>query len=186
MRIAEKPINQYPWPVQLILWAQSKKYGKSLLPTKIWGRSPKVLYGLQALYRAIDRKSSPLEPALRSLINVMVSQINSCSFCVDISTQLLQKRGVSLEKISKLENFENESLFTAKEKIALSYAEAITRYDLGVSPDLFFNLKKHFNDDEIVELTALIGYQNLSSKFNAALDIPSQGFCLALKANSSL
>jgi alkylhydroperoxidase family enzyme len=38
-------------------------------------------------------------------------------------------------------------------------------------------LRGHFSDDEIVELTALIAFQNLSSKFNAALGVPSQGFC---------
>ncbi len=38
-------------------------------------------------------------------------------------------------------------------------------------------LKEHFDDDAIVELTALIAYQNMSSKFNAALGVPAQGFC---------
>lgn len=40
-------------------------------------------------------------------------------------------------------------------------------------------LKQHFDDDTIVELTGLIAFQNLSSKFNAALDIEAQGFCKA-------
>jgi alkylhydroperoxidase family enzyme len=39
------------------------------------------------------------------------------------------------------------------------------------------DLRKHFDDDTIVELTALIAFQNMSSKFNAALDVPPQGFC---------
>jgi alkylhydroperoxidase family enzyme len=38
-------------------------------------------------------------------------------------------------------------------------------------------LKKYFNDDQVVELTALIAFQNMSAKFNTALDIPSQGLC---------
>jgi alkylhydroperoxidase family enzyme len=38
-------------------------------------------------------------------------------------------------------------------------------------------LKKHFDDDAIIELTALIAFQNLSSKFNGALGVPAQGFC---------
>jgi hypothetical protein len=38
-------------------------------------------------------------------------------------------------------------------------------------------LRRHFSDDAIIELTALIAYQNMSSKFNAALGVPSQGFC---------
>lgn len=43
-------------------------------------------------------------------------------------------------------------------------------------------LKSHFDDDAIIELTALIAFQNLSSKFNAALDVAAQGFCRASSA----
>lgn len=178
MRISVKPNSDYTFFAKVIFWAQKQKYGESLLPSKIWGRSPRLLYGLQAFYRAIDRKSSPLEPALRSLINVKVSQINSCDFCVDISSSLLLKRGISLEKISAMSQFSSSDLFSEKEKVALSYAEAVTRCDTIIDDDLFKNVGKFFNDDEIVELTGLIAYQNLSSKFNAALKIPSQGFCV--------
>ena len=178
MRISEKPQSEYPFLARLIMWAQKKKYGETLLPAKLWGRSPKLLYGLQAFYRAIDRKGSPLEPPLRALINVKVSQINHCSFCVDIGSALLQKRGVSMEKIMALPEYENAPIFSEREKVALAYAEAMTRPEKGVNDVLFQRLSKVFSEDEIIELTALVGYQNLSSKFNAALNIPSQGFCL--------
>ena len=178
MLIAEKPNAQYPFLVKVILWAQKKKYGESLLPSKIWGRSPKLMYGLQGLYRAIDRKSSPLAPDLRSLINVKVSQINHCDFCVDISSSMLQKHGVPMHKIEQLKNYLTSELFSEKEKAALRYAEVVTKYDQKVDVELFSQLKTFFSDDEIVELTGLIAYQNLSSKFNAALDIPTQKFCV--------
>jgi hypothetical protein len=55
----------------------------------------------------------------------------------------------------------------------------------GVSDDLRRRLKERWNDDSIVELTGLIAFQNLSSKFNAALDVPSQGFCIAQKGSAS-
>ena len=42
---------------------------------------------------------------------------------------------------------------------------------------LVATLRQHFSDDAIIELTALIAYQNMSSKFNAALGVPAQGFC---------
>ena len=48
----------------------------------------------------------------------------------------------------------------------------------GVGDALRQKLKGQWTDDAIVELTALIAFQNLSSKFNAALDVPSQGFCI--------
>ena len=81
-----------------------------------------------------------------------------------------------MEKVEALSQ-ENSPLFTAREKIALAYAAAITHQSSQVSEELFNELKRHFNDDAIIELTALIAFQNLSSKFNAALNVPSQGFC---------
>lgn len=60
----------YPWYVRIIFWLQRRKYGTELEPARLWGRTPKVFLALTALYRAIDRKTSPIEPALRSLISV--------------------------------------------------------------------------------------------------------------------
>jgi hypothetical protein len=57
----------------------------------------------------------------------------------------------------------------------LEYAEAMTLN--RVDDDLRGRIKKHWNHDAIVELKGLIAFQNLSSKFNAALDVPAQGFC---------
>jgi uncharacterized peroxidase-related enzyme len=177
MRISEKSTNDYPLIARIIFWAQKKKYGEILLPSKLWGRSPKVLYGLQALYRAIDRKGSPLEPTLRSLIGVQISRINHCAFCVDIGTSLLKKRDVSPEKIGQLLAFETSPLFNDRERAALAFSECVTKSDRRVSDEVFQRLKRHFSDDEIIELTALIAYQNMTSRFNKALDVPTQDFC---------
>ncbi len=177
MRVSEKPNHNYPILARVIFWAQKKKYGDSLTPSKIWGRSPKLLYGLQALYRAVDRKSSPLEPSLRSLISIKISQINDCAFCTDIGEALLRKRGVSQEKVIAISHHESAPEFSERERVAIDYAVAMTVTGQSVSEVLFERLRKYFKDDEIVELTAVIAFQNLSSKFNAALGIPSQGFC---------
>ena len=68
-------------------------------------------------------------------------------------------------------------LFGERERAGLEYAEAITRWDLEVDDALMARLRAHFDEDAIVELTALIAFQNMSSKFNAAFDVPPQGFC---------
>ena len=61
--------------------------------------------------------------------------------------------------------------------MALEYAEAVTAAGVQVPDDLFARLQQRFDDDSIVELTALIAFQNLSRKFNSALGVPAQGFC---------
>ena len=176
--VTTKPISDYPWYARLFFWNQKRNYGRVLDPGLLWGRSPRVFAAVAILYGALDRHASPLPPALRSLVTVRVSQINHCAFCVDINSATLVKRGVSMEKIEALADWQSSSLFTADERLALKYAEAMTLTHPGVSDDLRMALKQRWDDDTIVELTGLVAFQNLSSKFNSALDVPPQGFCV--------
>ncbi|MCB1702122.1 MAG: carboxymuconolactone decarboxylase family protein [Halioglobus sp.] len=177
MRISIKNPKEYPWFIRPFFWKQKGKYGEVLQPGLLWGRVPKLFASVAILYGALDRNGSPLDPVLRSLVTVRVSQINWCSFCVDINSSTLAKRTGSLEKVEKVEHWENSDSFDEKEKVALEYTEAVTFSDRQVTDELMERLKKFFDDDSVVELTGLIAFQNLSSKFNSALDVPSQGFC---------
>ena len=66
-------------------------------------------------------------------------------------------------------------LFDATEKLALAYAEAMTRTDRDVDDELFAAVRAAFDDDALVELTATIAWENASSTFNRALRVESQG-----------
>ncbi len=179
MRIEAKAVEDYPWFLRPFFWNQRRKYGAVLDPALLWARAPKTFVAVALLYGVLDRRSSPLSPALRSLVTVRVSQINWCRFCVDINSATLLKRGVPLAKIEDLERWRNSHRFEKKERLALEYAEAMTRSDHEVDDDLMVRLRRHLDEDAIVELTALIAFQNMSSKFNSALDVPAQGFCRA-------
>ena len=169
--------HKFPWYVKLFFWNQKRKYGAILEPARLWGRSPKVFATLASLYGAFDRGSSPLEPVLRTLVTVRVSQINWCPFCVDINSATALKRGVSNEKLTTLADYATSDLYSDKEKAVLVYAEAVTYSDRQATAEHFEALRRHFADDAIIELTGLIGFQNMSSKFNAALGVKPQGFC---------
>jgi uncharacterized peroxidase-related enzyme len=158
-------------------WNQRRKYGVVLDAARLWARSPRLFLGVAFLYGMIDRRSSPLSPALRALVTVRVSQINWCSFCVDLNSATLLKRGASPEKVRALDNWRDSNLFDEVERVTLDYAEAVTRSDRQVDDALVARLRAHFDDDAIVELTGLIAFQNMSSKFNSALGVPAQGFC---------
>jgi AhpD family alkylhydroperoxidase len=174
----QTPIDyRFPWYVRVFFWNQKRRYGSILEPARLWGRTPRVFAALALLYGALDRRSSPIDPLLRSLITVRVSQINWCRFCVDLNSATVLKRGAGFEKLDQLEEFESSPLFTEREKAALAYAEAVTRSDLQPGDQHFIRLRSEFNDDYIIELTGLIAFQNLSSKFNAALGVLPQGFC---------
>jgi AhpD family alkylhydroperoxidase len=177
VRISAKALGSYPWYLRPFFWNQQRKYGQVLDAALLWARVPKLFLGVAALYGAIDRNSSPLDPALRSLLTVRVSQINHCPFCVDINGATLLRRGVSEDKLWALEGWRMSNLFDEPERVALDYAEAITYSDQEIDNGLMARVKQHFDDNAVIELTALIAFQNMSSKFNAALAVPPQGFC---------
>lgn len=176
-RIQIDSAHRFPWYVRLFLANQRRRYGKELEPARLWARTPKVFAALSLLYGALDRSRSPIEPALRSLLTVRVSQINWCAFCVDINSATGLKRGISDAQLDALDSFESSAVFDERQKAALAYAEAMTITGVGVSEELMARVKTYFDDDAVIELTAIIAFQNMSSKFNSALDVAPQGFC---------
>ena len=82
--------------------------------------------------------------------------------------------GVSDEKILALDQYATSPLYEEKERVALVYAERMTRTDQDVDDELFSRLRLFFEEDALVELTAAIAWENSSSKFNRALRVPSQ------------
>jgi alkylhydroperoxidase family enzyme len=85
------------------------------------------------------------------------------------------KLGVPEEKIEALPNYETSGLYSAAERIALEYADRMTITGRDVDDEVFSRLRSFYDDDSLVELTAVIAWENASSKFNRALRVPSQG-----------
>jgi uncharacterized peroxidase-related enzyme len=177
MRIEPKAPGSYPWYLKPFFWSQKRRYGEVLLPGLLWGRVPRLFMTVAMLYGALDARRSRLDPVLRSLLTVRISQLNWCRFCVDINSATLARRAGSMAKVEALAEWRTSDLYSAAERAALDYAEAMTITGRGVTDALMTTLREHFSDDAIIELTALIAFQNLSSKFNSALDVPPQGFC---------
>lgn len=176
MRIKLKADRDYAWFIRPFFWLQQRNYGQVLIPGKCWGRSPRLFAAVATLYGVINRKRSPIDPVLRSLVTVRVSQLNWCRFCVDINAMTLVKRAGSTAKVEALAQWRTSALFDERECAVLDFTEAMTGLD-GVSEAQFEALRPWFDDDALVELAGLVAFQNMSAKFNAALDIPAQGFC---------
>jgi alkylhydroperoxidase family enzyme len=83
--------------------------------------------------------------------------------------------GLPEEKILALPDYARSPLYSEAERLALEYADAMTLSEREVDEDLFARLRRVYDDDALVELTAIIAWENASSKFNRALRVPSQG-----------
>ena len=94
------------------------------------------------------------------------------------------QEGLSAAQVIDLEHYATSPHFSGREKLALTYAERITRSDQDIDEALFAHLLEEFpTAAEIVELTAVVAFENFRSKFNHALGIESNGLCLLKKAD---
>ena len=86
--------------------------------------------------------------------------------------------GASEEKVQAVPRWRDSALFSPMERDALDYAETMTITGERVSDALHARLRGHFTEAQIVELTAAVALENFRSKFNPALGIEAQGFCM--------
>ena len=79
-------------------------------------------------------------------------------------------------ELDGLSCYQSSPLFGERDRAALEYAEAVTTA-ATVPGALFERVRRHFTEDEIVELTATITFEICAAKFNRALEIEAQGVC---------
>ncbi|HUG14642.1 MAG TPA: hypothetical protein VMM78_06445 [Thermomicrobiales bacterium] len=94
---------------------------------------------------------------------------------MDLNAAVGSAHGLPDEKILALDDYAASPLYDERERLALEYAERMTITGQDVDDAFFARLRQHFDDDELVELTAAIAWENSSSKFNRALRVPAQG-----------
>ena len=97
---------------------------------------------------------------------------------MDINASRGMRAGATEDKVRAVAEAASSPLFSEAERAAIAYAEAMTITGQRVSDDLFARVRKHFTEPQIVELTAAVALENFRSKFNVALGIEAQGFCV--------
>ncbi len=80
------------------------------------------------------------------------------------------------EKLKALADFENSPALSDIEKLVLRYAVEMTKTPVDVPDDLFAQLRRHFNERQIIELTSAIAWENYRARFDHALCVEAEGF----------
>lgn len=176
MRIEQWPVRRYPWYLRLWFRWQQRRLGQLLLPVLAWGRVPRLLIGQTLMFSALNRADSPLEKRLRALIGTHISQLNDCAFCIDMNSQMVLERGGDPELLLQLPEWRSAVGFSAREKLALEFAESVTN-NMLLDDTRSAVIRQEFGDDGLLELAAYCAFQNMSARFNHALQIPAQGLC---------
>ncbi len=156
------------------LTGRAPQSGSGMEPMEIWAHQPKMMMGMGRFNQAV-RKGKSVDERLRNLVELKGAQMIGCEFCVDLGSQICRNSGFSDNELLALPGFRKSNLFTDREKLALEYTIAVMRTPVEVTDELFAQMKEHFSDEQLVEITALLTLVNLD-RFNAAFGIGSAGF----------
>jgi AhpD family alkylhydroperoxidase len=110
---------------------------------------------------------SPLPSATQELVSLRASQINGCGWCADLHTKEAAAAGETAVRLNLLATWRESTVYTEAERAALALAEEGTRLAdayLGVSDDTWDNVRKHYDDDQIAALVALVAVINAANR----------------------
>lgn len=132
---------------------------------RVMANCPDVLIGFFTLFKA-TMDDAPVDKLLKWKIAYQVSEMNKCEFCVSVSKKQLKQFGLEDKDIDNIAEAKDD-----KEKVAFAYAQAATDHAYNIDPKVFAEMKKHFSDEQIVEITSVIGLFNFINRFNDSLGV---------------
>src|SRR5437016_8296887 len=116
---------------------------------------------------------SPLPRSTQELAALRVSQINGCGWCVDLHTKEAAAVGETAVRLNLVAAWREASVFTEAEQAALALAEEGTRLadaSHGVSDETWAQVRKHYDDDGIAALVALVALINAANRLAVIVD----------------
>jgi AhpD family alkylhydroperoxidase len=137
--------------------------------------SPDGYKAFGGVYATLQKSGLPKE--LIDLVYLRVSQINGCAFCIDMHSRDLLKSGLSVDKLVLLPVWRDAAeTFTRRERVALAWAETVTRVAETGIPDSDYNaVECEFNGKELADLTYAIGLMNAFNRFGVAFRPTPEG-----------
>ena len=123
----------------------------------------KVAPGVYGAMASLERylHACGLEESLIHLIKLRASQINGCAYCLDMHWKDLKSIGESDQRLYELNAWEESPFYTDRERAALAWTDAVTKVADSRVPDVLYEeVRKHFNEKELADLTMAIATIN--------------------------
>jgi AhpD family alkylhydroperoxidase len=134
-----------------------------------------VLFSSMRFGRKVE-KWDQLDPNLKTFAHMAVASLVGCSWCLDFHYFQAHNEGLDEAKASEVPRWRESTIFTPLERDVMEYAEAMSVTPPRVTDELSARLLKKLGAPALVELTALVGFANSTTRSNTALGIESQGF----------
>ncbi|WP_374310418.1 carboxymuconolactone decarboxylase family protein [Dongia sp.] len=130
--------------------------------------APAARDALIALGKAVDASGLPKD--LTELLKLRISQMNGCAFCLNMHLGIARKLGVPAAKLDLVAAWRDADIYSARERAALAWAEALTDFAHGAAMDGAYEaLQQEFSQDEIAFLTAAIANINAWNRISVGL-----------------
>lgn len=144
-------------------------------PVEVMWHNPKIAEDNLQFGRKVGEWRA-CDENLKSFAHMSVAALIGCSWCLDIGYFQAQNQGLDLAKASQVPRWRESNVFTPLERDVMEYAEAMSNTPTTVTDELSARLLEQLGPAALVELTALIGFANLSTRVNTAHGITSQGY----------
>ena len=157
-------------------WYSRRNYGDVLDPGRALGHNSRVLYA-DARFELAVAKFNKLDPVLKELAMMAAAARIGCSWCMDFGYWDGHKLGIAPEKLRAVPAWpEHMDLFSEAEMAVMEYAEAVCETEPAVTDEMAAHLLTLLGEAAFIELTFIVGVENLRSRVNTALGLRSQGF----------
>lgn len=136
---------------------------------------PDVLHTFLPLYKAIVNQGT-VETKYKELAYLRTSMVNGCEYCTRAHIASSKRAGVTEEQVAALPFYQRSPLFDEKEKATILFADRVTRGTATIRDAQLEELRKFYDEGQIVELTIVICVANFTNRFNDAVEnIPDLG-----------
>lgn len=130
----------------------------------------RVMHAMGGFNKYLARTT--LEKPLQELVKIRASQINRCGYCLDMHTKDARAAGETEQRIYGVPAWREFSIYTPRERAALAWTEAVTEITDGFVPDTVYEeVRPHFSDEEIVDLTMAVIAINSWNRLNVPLRV---------------
>jgi alkylhydroperoxidase family enzyme len=140
----------------------------------MWHNRP-VLMSLMRMGQKVQ-KWNEADPNLKSFAHMAAAARIGCSFCLDFGYFQAHNEGLDVAKASEVPRWRESTVFTPLERDVMEYAEAMSETPPTVTDELVAHLLEQLGAPALIEITAVVGFANLSARGNVAMGIESQGF----------
>ena len=136
---------------------------------RVMARRPKLLKAFLGLAKAVYDPESETSLQLRNLVALVASKTAGCRYCTAHTANNAGRSGVDEDKIVAVWEFEVHPAFDESERAALRFAMAAASVPNAVDDDIMADLKKHYSDDQIVELMGVIAFFGFLNRWNDSM-----------------